>query len=336
MPESALARAPGKLFIAGEYAVVEPGEAAVLVAVDRYLTVRVSPGPPTAPGPRPRGYLAAALSAVEELRGTWDRPVKQYHVSTASELTRGGKKLGLGSSAAVTVAAVAALNDLYQLDLSATDRFRVAMCATVRISANASGGDVAASTFGGWLRYTSPDRAKILTSLTARGVAATIADEEVWAGCTISPLPDPPLPLLVGWTGTPAHTPTLVAASQEGDTPRAYPEFTGEAGAVTRDLIAAMHSGDGDALLAATRRGRAVLARFAASRSVVVETPRLRALCEAAEAHGGAGKTSGAGGGDCGIAFSPAGARESILEEWRARGITPLALEPHRRKGDEQ
>ena len=28
-------RAPGKLFIAGEYAVVEPGEPSVLVAVDR-------------------------------------------------------------------------------------------------------------------------------------------------------------------------------------------------------------------------------------------------------------------------------------------------------------
>ena len=35
-------RAPGKLYVAGEYAVVEPGEPAVLIAVDRYLTVRLS------------------------------------------------------------------------------------------------------------------------------------------------------------------------------------------------------------------------------------------------------------------------------------------------------
>ena len=34
-------RAPGKLYIAGEYAVVEPGFPAVLIAVDRYVTVRV-------------------------------------------------------------------------------------------------------------------------------------------------------------------------------------------------------------------------------------------------------------------------------------------------------
>ena len=35
-------RAPGKLFIAGEYAVVEPGQPAVLIAVDRCITVQLT------------------------------------------------------------------------------------------------------------------------------------------------------------------------------------------------------------------------------------------------------------------------------------------------------
>ena len=34
-----VSRAPGKLYIAGEYAVVEPGHPAILVAVDRFVTV---------------------------------------------------------------------------------------------------------------------------------------------------------------------------------------------------------------------------------------------------------------------------------------------------------
>lgn len=33
------ASAPGKLYIAGEYAVVEPGHPAILVAVDQFITV---------------------------------------------------------------------------------------------------------------------------------------------------------------------------------------------------------------------------------------------------------------------------------------------------------
>ncbi|MCL1871906.1 MAG: hypothetical protein FWF90_16040 [Promicromonosporaceae bacterium] len=35
-------RAPGKLFVAGEFAVVEPGQPAVLMAVDRHLTVSLT------------------------------------------------------------------------------------------------------------------------------------------------------------------------------------------------------------------------------------------------------------------------------------------------------
>ena len=34
-----VSKAPGKLFIAGEYAVVEPGHTGILVAVDKFITV---------------------------------------------------------------------------------------------------------------------------------------------------------------------------------------------------------------------------------------------------------------------------------------------------------
>src|SRR5699024_528931 len=45
--------APGNLYVAGEYAVVTPGQPAILIAVDRYVTVTVTEaapvdGPPTA------------------------------------------------------------------------------------------------------------------------------------------------------------------------------------------------------------------------------------------------------------------------------------------------
>ncbi|MDN6802560.1 MAG: hypothetical protein L0L47_03030 [Bifidobacterium mongoliense] len=40
---SSEAQASGKLYIAGEYAVVESGHPAILVAVNRFVTVRVSP-----------------------------------------------------------------------------------------------------------------------------------------------------------------------------------------------------------------------------------------------------------------------------------------------------
>jgi phosphomevalonate kinase len=42
------------------------------------------------------------------------------------------------------------------------ERFRLALLATIHVAPKASGGDLAASTFGGWIAYTAPDRARLL------------------------------------------------------------------------------------------------------------------------------------------------------------------------------
>jgi len=60
-----VSRAPGKLYIAGEYAVVEPGHRAVLVAVDRFITVRITPCSPAG------GYAGTIRS---QLYDTGSRP----------------------------------------------------------------------------------------------------------------------------------------------------------------------------------------------------------------------------------------------------------------------
>ncbi len=60
-------RAPGKLFIAGEYAVVEAGEPAVLVAVDRFLYVRLHErvSPDDAAGAASSTHVSAALATID-------------------------------------------------------------------------------------------------------------------------------------------------------------------------------------------------------------------------------------------------------------------------------
>lgn len=55
----------------------------------------------------------------------------------------------------------------------------------------------------------------------------------------------------------------------------------------------------------------------------------MTALCEAAESVGGAGKPSGAGGGDCGMALLDATAEEQIAhlrKGWAAAGVLPLPV----------
>ena len=72
---------------------------------------------------------------------------------------------------------------------------------------------------------------------------------------------------------------------------------------------------------------RQLLASLATTTGVLIETPSLKELCDLAETAGGAAKSSGAGGGDCGIVI--ADKKTGILplmSLWEKAEITPLPL----------
>ncbi|WP_298040314.1 phosphomevalonate kinase [uncultured Microbacterium sp.] len=350
-------RAPGKLFIAGEYAVVEPGEPAILVAVDRYLSVRVSASEnssgcihSTAYGDQPRvwarddagdrivlehapvDFVAAAIDAVEELRAARGIEPRYFDLHIGSELDDpSGRKFGLGSSGAVTVAVISALEQFYGLGLTRLERFRLGLLTTIELSPRASGGDIAASTYGGWIRYTSPDREALRAHRTAHGLPATMT-APLWDICTITPLPAPrTLELMVGWTGSPASTERLVDGVQRSEQDHERQRALFRAGSRENvEVIVAALGADETPVQPAIRRVRRLLQELDASTGIRIETDRLRAMCDIVERHGAVAKPSGAGGGDCGIALvEPGTAQALIAEDWVAHGIQHLALTVH-------
>jgi len=350
--------APGKLFIAGEYAVVEPGQPAILVAVDRTVSVTVSDadsgvvvvsdlcphgarlrwrdGGLAGCDPESerlaRGGLAHVVSAIEVL-AELGLAVPASHVSVTSRLHEGGTKFGLGSSGAVTVATVAAVAARLDLSLSPDARFRLAMLATARLDPNASGGDLAASTWGGWLAYRAPDRAAVLDLARRRGVAATI--RLPWQGFAVRRLPPPDrLVLEVGWTGTPASTNTQVSKLDSWRGGPAHREFLVHSAECVRSVERALENGDHLVLLQQIRAARQLLAGLDREAGVGIFTDRLTALCDAAEAEDGAAKPSGAGGGDCGIALLDAEAAPRLRERWAAAGVRPLPVSPTKGIGE--
>ncbi|MGX1915401.1 phosphomevalonate kinase [Streptomyces phaeochromogenes] len=354
--------APGKLFVAGEYAVVEPGNPAILVAVDRQVTVTVSGtgeagivissdlGPQSVrwrwhdgrlvvcdadDERRARGGLAHVVSAIEvvgRLLAERGLPVPALDVSVSSRLHEGGRKFGLGSSGAVTVATVAAVASFCSMELSPDARFRLAMLATAEIDAKASGGDLAASTWGGWIAYQAPDRAFVLDLARRLGVDRTL--RAPWPGHSVHRLPPPEgLSLEVGWTGEPASTASLVSAlhrrTWRGSA--SHHRFVETTTNCVRSAVAALKAGDRPGLLHQIRRARQELARLDDEVGLGIFTPKLTTLCDAAESVGGAAKPSGAGGGDCGIALLDAEASRDIThvrERWATAGVLPLPIRP--------
>lgn len=326
-------QAPGKLFIAGEYAVVEAGEPAVLVSVDRMLHVRLTRR--DTPVEREASeHVLAAIRAIDELRLHHGLPERHFEIEIESELEdEHGRKFGLGSSAAVTVAVVEALDRLYGLDLDRVELFKVALLATIEVSPRASGGDLAASAFGGWILYRSPDRDVLRAHRAAHGIASALICD-AWQRCEMRNLPAPRgLELLVGWTGSPASTRQLVddVSPRQSAPPLDQPAFLAASRECVDTLAGALERADGGAdVLRMIRQARGLLERLSDARGTVIETGLLRDLCDIAAHHGAAAKPSGAGGGDCGIALAPSGSDiQGILREWEHRGICHLQLGVH-------
>jgi phosphomevalonate kinase len=353
--------APGKLFVAGEYAVVEPGSPAILVAVDRHVSVTVSgsedadvvlasdltPHPlrrrwhegrlvPLDGGDeRARTASAHVVAAIEVVAGLLTErglPVPGLDVSVTSRLHEEGRKYGLGSSGAVTVATVAAVAAYCGLELSVDERFRLALLATAGLDRKASGGDLAASTWGGWIAYRAPDRAFVLDLARRVGIDRTLGAP--WPGHEVRRLPAPEgLSLQVGWTGEPASTASLVSDLHRRDWrgSASHRRFVAASDDLVLAATHALEAGDGPGVLRQVRRARVELARLDDEVRLGVFTPKLISLCAAAEAVGGAAKPSGAGGGDCGIALLDAGATQDISDvrhRWAAAGVLPLPVRP--------
>ncbi|RKS73107.1 phosphomevalonate kinase [Actinomadura pelletieri DSM 43383] len=354
-------RAPGKLFVAGEYAVMEPGHPAILVAVDRHVAVTVTGsggedvvidsdlrpeparwrrggdglGPMEGRTPDGLTHVVSAIEVVDALlaeRGPRPSPMR---VSIRSDLHRAGTKLGLGSSGAVTVATVSAVAAHQGLDLSTADRFRLALLASARRDPGGSGGDLAAAVWGGWIAYRAPDRDVVLDLARRRGVEEAL--RAPWPGLGLCRLPPPRgLALEVGWTGRPADTAALAGrlgarARRDGadSPPGAWHDFLTRSDACVRASIRALERGDDHELLRRVRDARKILADLDDKARLGIFTPELTALCDAAESVGGAAKPSGAGGGDCGIALLDAGADQEIArlrDGWTAAGVHPLPI----------
>lgn len=355
-----IASAPGKLILTGEYAVLD-GAPALVIAVDRRAVARRNVGP--------RGSSEFLLAIVEELiaRKGKDHPAARaateiivdstafYHQAASvrsgprarrstgsspaidiSVGVPGAQKLGIGSSAAVTVAATALALAADCETVPVIDREEVLAIASAAHAAaqgprgaRGSGADIASAVFGGVIAYQreTPDRVAWPIDASARGpstLAGGTADRLSWpAGVTIIPF----------FTGTSADTPTLVAAvhaARERDpvaVEAALKAIDQASRAACQACAMRVPEIAGNALIAAMSLAANATDRLATSTGVALVPGCVTAARAAMARLRGTAKTTGAGGGDIGVAVLPS--TEDVTEAKRLlieAGCQPLAL----------
>jgi len=142
-------RAPGKLVLVGEYAVLD-GAPAVVAAVDRGVACAVSPAPERRiETPGDARFARATLEAL-------DAPPARYRFSDWNPSPT-ATKAGLGGSAATVVCAALAARALRGERPDASALFRAAAAIHRAVQDAGSGVDVAASAWGGVVWFQEGD-----------------------------------------------------------------------------------------------------------------------------------------------------------------------------------
>lgn len=283
---SLVATAPGKLILTGEYAVLD-GAPALVVAVDRRVVARDRTM-------RPAGSSPFLLALAQELaaRGKDPAIVERITVDSSAFYGEAGK-LGLGSSAAVTVAATAlALGE----PLDRREVLAVALAAHARAQAQrgaaGSGADVAAAVHGGAIVFT-----------------AGAVQARTWPKA---------VRLVPFFTGQSADTATLVArvtaarVAHRIEVEAALHAIT-DASKAACAALAAPVGVQATALLGALALAAVATDRLALAAGVDLVPGCVTDARQAVKRFGGVVKTTGAGGGDVAVAVVPAAADEAAV-----------------------
>ncbi len=271
------ASAPGKALLCGEYAVLE-GAPAVVAAVDRRVSVRWTESSVQMPP-----EVEATLQSARALLG----PTARALIVDVSELQRGGIKIGLGSSAAAAAATAAAAFAARGRNLAESTTLReVFACALeghASIAPQGSGVDVAASTYGGFLRFSREGDA-----IEARPLS----------------LPKG-LQIRLVWTGHTARTSELLRQVHElrRDDPGRYSLCFERLSNLSGEFASAFEAGRPEAILATAASYASAMGALGEAAGAPILDARLQRATELATRFSGAAKPCGAGGGDVAIAF---------------------------------
>ncbi len=353
-------QAPGKLYIAGEYAVLEQDCPAILVAVNQFIRVSITKSKSSTGSihskqysqdsihwvrrgakmvidnrDNPFEYILSAINLTERFCLEQHIKLRVYDLHVNSDLdSADGKKYGLGSSAAVTVATVKAILRFYNVPFSNELVYKLSAISHYSVQGNGSAGDIAASVYGGWIAYQTFDKKWLKRELTQKSLSEVV--DEAWPGLKIQLLTPPEgMNLLIGWSQKPASTSRLVDETNANKAALnvEYKQFLQQSRKCVLRMIDGFEQGNIDLIKMQIRENRKLLQHFAQINQIAIEIPRLSKLINIAESFGGAAKTSGAGNGDCGIVIIDEQTNVNELEQqWRKNNVLPLDLHVHQVK----
>ncbi len=348
----AIVRAPGKLILLGEYAVLENAPALV-IAVNRFAEIEIESNRSHFVVSAPTINVESAgftiqktgvflfeksvdektrnrlrfFKAIFETTGRYlaeqkiELPPVQLKLNTDSFFDRKLKsKLGLGSSAALTVATCAGILTAAGIDINEIGKqivfdlsFRAHRQAQGKIG---SGIDIATSVFGGVLRY-------------------EMGREPVKEESTLNdPKNDPGLFVLPIWSGQSMSTRRMVSKTNvfKKEQPQSYQKVMNRLIHLARQGCDAFRKKNFTGFVRIVDLYHDALHELGRNSRAPIISKQHHRLAKIVRYNGAVYKPSGAGGGDLGLAFAnTAEIIQKVSEETERQGYFPVNLEVDRK-----
>ena len=324
----------GKLYLAGEYAVLTPGCGAVIQFIPIYLSATIQEANTYQLVSDLFGYKVdltpnkdyALIQETIQLMEEWlkDQGIapKPSDLHLRGTLGEEGKKYGIGSSGSVVLLVIKAMAALYEIDLSPDLLFRLAAVVLVQRGDNGSMGDLACIAYEDLIYYQSFDRAWLHEVLTSQPLSQVLDLDWNYQIRVIQPAVS--YDFLVGWTKEPAISSDLIRQIKGA----IKEDFLKESQTAVKNLEKGLREGSQNEIEASIQRADQNLK----SLNHLIYTQALKVLQQATEGLSACAKCSGAGGGDCGIAlsFDPV-ETQTLIDRWKEQDIEVIYQE---RMGD--
>ena len=176
----------GKLYWAGEYAILELGQLALIKAIPIYMraeiafsdsyriysdmfdfAVDLTPNPDYS-------LIQETIALVEDFLVYRGQTLQPFSLEIRGKMEREGKKFGLGSSGSVVVLIIKALLTLYDITVDQDLLFKLASAVLLKRGDNGSMGDLACIVTEELVLYQSFDRQKVATWLEEEKLATVL------------------------------------------------------------------------------------------------------------------------------------------------------------------
>lgn len=320
----------GKLYWAGEYAILEPGQLALIKAIPIYMTAEIKASNDYRLYSDMFSYsvdlqpdssyalIQEIVALVEEYLTVQGVELQPFSLDIRGKMEREGKKFGLGSSGSVVVLVIKAMLAFYRRPVEREVLFKLASAVLLKRGDNGSMGDIACIVSEDLVLYQSFDREKVTQWLEKEELQVVLARD--WGFSIRSVEPALKFDFLVGWTKEVAVSSHMVKQIKNN----MNANFLQTSKETVANLVKALQVGQEETVIDLLEQASQLLEDLSSD----IYTPSLRQLKDASIDLKAVAKSSGAGGGDCGIALSFDQDSTTLLKKrWADLGIELLYQE---------